>query len=75
MSNQTIDGVPRELLERLLYDLPNERTKGELRALLDEPACPKCNDTGATDSGGVQPWGEGILIPCDCEPAAPHYRR
>lgn len=36
-TNQTIDGVQRELLERLLHDLPNERTKGELRALLDAP--------------------------------------
>ncbi|EPY7114609.1 hypothetical protein ACXEHT_005532 [Klebsiella variicola] len=33
--------------------------------------CPKCNDTGLADSGGVQPWGEPILIECDCraEPA------
>ncbi|OQM39280.1 DUF551 domain-containing protein [Citrobacter braakii] len=29
-------------------------------------ACLKCNDTGMTDSGGVQPWGEPILIDCDC---------
>lgn len=28
--------------------------------------CPKCNDTGMADSGGVQPWGEPILIGCDC---------
>ncbi|TKU09482.1 hypothetical protein FDW86_09125 [Citrobacter sp. wls828] len=28
--------------------------------------CPKCNDTGMADSGGVQPWGEPILIECDC---------
>lgn len=37
--------------------------------------CPKCNDTGLADSGGVQPWGEPILIECDCRaepaPAAP----
>lgn len=32
--------------------------------------CVKCNDTGETDSGGVQPWGEGINISCDCEKAA-----
>ena len=31
-------------------------------------ACPKCNGTGEADSGGVQPWGEGINIPCDCKP-------
>lgn len=28
--------------------------------------CPKCNDTGMADSGGVHPWGEPILIECDC---------
>ncbi|EIA2081134.1 DUF551 domain-containing protein [Escherichia coli] len=35
-------------------------------------ACPKCNDTGMADSGGVQPWGEPISVPCDCTaPPAP----
>ncbi|EMH2077945.1 hypothetical protein N0P37_005372, partial [Citrobacter freundii] len=33
--------------------------------------CPKCNDTGMADSGGVQPWGEPILIECDCRAAMP----
>lgn len=28
--------------------------------------CPKCHGTGMTDSGGTQPWGEPIEIPCDC---------
>lgn len=28
--------------------------------------CQKCNNTGMADSGGVQPWGEPILIECDC---------
>lgn len=28
--------------------------------------CPKCGDTRLADSGGVQPWGEPISIPCDC---------
>lgn len=32
-----------------------------------EGKCQKCGGTGMTDSGGVQPWGEPILIPCDCE--------
>ncbi len=31
--------------------------------------CPKCNDAGIADSGGVQPWGETILIECDCRAA------
>ena len=29
--------------------------------------CPKCNNTGLADSGGVYPWGQPILIPCDCK--------
>lgn len=28
--------------------------------------CQKCNETGMTDSGGTQPWGEPIEIECDC---------
>ncbi|EPJ4169905.1 hypothetical protein R2538_004777 [Citrobacter freundii] len=32
-------------------------------------SCPKCNDTGMADSGGVQPWGEPILIECACRAA------
>lgn len=28
--------------------------------------CSKCGGTGMADSGGVQPWGEPIEIPCDC---------
>jgi hypothetical protein len=29
--------------------------------------CPKCNDTGLADSGGTLPWGDPILISCDCK--------
>lgn len=29
-------------------------------------SCQKCNGTGMVDSGGVQPWGEPILVECDC---------
>ena len=39
-----------------------------LNALEGRPG-PKCNDTGMADSGGTQPWGEPISVPCDC--AAP----
>lgn len=40
---------------------------GAIAAFGAEPVpCPKCNDTGMADSGGVQPWGEPILIECDC---------
>lgn len=42
-----------------------------LNALEGRP-CPKCNDTGMADSGGTQPWGEPISVPCDCAaPPAP----
>ncbi|WP_033782063.1 hypothetical protein [Pantoea sp. 9140] len=32
-----------------------------------ERGCTKCNGTGEMDSGGTQPWGEQILIECDCK--------
>lgn len=36
-----------------------------------QPKCQKCGDTGMADSGGTQPWGEPILIDCDCAAAQP----
>ncbi|EFF0242685.1 DUF551 domain-containing protein [Escherichia coli] len=46
---------------------PLAAMKLALTSLEAEPvACPKCNDTGMADSGGVQPWGEPISVPCDC---------
>lgn len=36
-----------------------------------QPKCQKCGDTGMADSGGTQPWGEPILIDCDCDTAQP----
>lgn len=32
-----------------------------------ERGCQKCGGTGMADSGGIQPWGEQILIECDCK--------
>lgn len=29
-------------------------------------ACERCNGSGFEDSGGVQPWGEPILVECEC---------
>ncbi|MGV1392420.1 hypothetical protein ACVSQ3_28505, partial [Klebsiella pneumoniae] len=39
--------------------------------VVTQKECQKCKGTGIADSGGVQPWGEPILIECDCrtEPA------
>ena len=28
--------------------------------------CKDCEDTGMRDTGGVQPWGEPIFVPCEC---------
>lgn len=61
-----------------LMNLDDEVAKLKASASVSAPSipsavtwCPKCNDTGLADSGGVQPWGEPILIECDCrtEPA------
>lgn len=29
--------------------------------------CEKCHGTGEMDSGGTHPWGEQILVECDCK--------
>lgn len=43
-----------------------KRIDAALVKYAEPPVCPKCSDTGLTDSGGVQPWGEPILMPCEC---------
>ncbi|HFQ7815244.1 TPA: hypothetical protein ACHS94_000678 [Citrobacter freundii] len=51
-------------------DEQREMARIALASLDAEPVpCPKCNGTEMTDSGGVQPWGEPILIECDCRSA------
>lgn len=44
-----------------------------LTAPVQKPVCRICTGTGEMDSGGTQPWGEAINIPCECTtpPAAP----
>lgn len=44
-----------------------KRIDAALIAYEDREACQECSGTGLADSGGVQPWGEQILISCDCE--------
>lgn len=76
MTNKPILSVDRQLIEKAMqacFEAGHGITHDELRALLDKASCIKCNDTGEADSGGVQPWGEGINIPCDCAPAAQHH--
>ena len=53
--------------------LPDEDTADSAKAIYERclsagkyTPCQKCNDTGMTDSGGAQPWGEPIEIECDC---------
>ncbi|EGT4354708.1 hypothetical protein [Cronobacter sakazakii] len=59
--NSESQSMARELLA-----LRKEREKAE------PVVCQKCGNTGLADSGGVQPWGEPILIECDCTaPPAP----
>lgn len=59
-TNQTIDGVPRELLAKALLDAQRVRFATdkqviELRALLDAPACKVCNDTKQMHEPGQEP--------------------
>jgi hypothetical protein len=39
-----------------------------------EPVCEWCDGTGMVDSGGTQPWGEAINIPCRCQHTQPPQR-
>jgi hypothetical protein len=70
-TNQTIDGVPRELLE-LAWEalIDNWSWADELRALLEAPACKVCNDTKKMHEPGQEP---GSCAACfdDDEPADP----
>jgi len=79
-NNPTIDGVSRELLERILsyawfpsgavevFDL-RLVDREELRALLDAPSCQTCSDSGAV--GNIL-----NVQPCpDCAALAPAFER
>lgn len=66
-TNKTIDGVPRELLERITRAGIWQREVKELRALLDAPACSACNDTGRMHEPGCEP---GACTACLEKPAA-----
>lgn len=60
----------REVADALGCDVKdNDAMLEEIAMLKAEPVtvkCPKCGGTGLADSGGVQPWGEPISVPCDC---------
>jgi len=44
------------------YGDPSEE---EMQAL-DEMRCWYCRGSGLRDSGSLQPWGDPILVQCDC---------
>lgn len=73
-TNQTIDRVPRSVLEKALIDAMGSRARhsphiAQLRALLYAPACKACNDTGKMHEPGQ---GPGECSACFKEPAAQH---
>lgn len=60
-TNQTIDGVPRELLERIMHGCMfslSRQQHEELRALLDAPACSAC--TACLEKPAASPRGEPV---------------
>lgn len=72
--------MSKELLEAvklfITQPLNNPLSRGQMMEVArialpmlaqQERACQKCNGTGEMDSGGTQPWGEQILIECDCK--------
>lgn len=72
MTNQTIDGVPRELLERLLTlaAMSASAPYRELRALLDDEECchefvpfqASCTKCGIPYKPAAQPQGEPVAL-------------
>ncbi|MGV8589836.1 hypothetical protein [Pseudomonas aeruginosa] len=63
-------GMPAHIAVNWDAKFTNDAWDGwQARAALAQPSpkCVKCGGTGEADSGGVHPWGEPILIPCDCE--------
>ncbi|WP_223816015.1 hypothetical protein [Pseudomonas chlororaphis] len=78
-TNQTIDGVSRELLERLLGETTSWPSSAwlSLRDLLDAPACKACNGLGhvpdgeITGSGGVEFENGPVECVKDCPACKP----
>ncbi len=69
-TNQTIDGVSRRMLTALLChvsELENRALVDELRALLDAPACKRCNGSGWIDN--LRPVGTQAMDCPECNPS------
>ena len=63
-TTQCRGGITNEQREAIV-----RRAVADRDALLLARKCPECNDTGQRDSGGIHPWGEPVLMPCDCKDA------
>ena len=74
-----IAGCGQEEMAARMSDYVNQMTLGVMRlkdslSQATQPAaheelssaCLDCGGTGIRDSGGFQPWGEAIMMPCDC---------
>ena len=55
-------------LSMSLEDMADVITRAINSAASEElsSACMDCGGTGMRDSGGFQPWGEAISVPCNC---------
>ncbi|EPD8043722.1 DUF551 domain-containing protein [Cronobacter sakazakii] len=78
ISNERLENLASGNAWTCVQDDEAKAMASELLALRKEreteesAVCQKCGNTGLADSGGVQPWGEPILIECDCTaPPAP----
>lgn len=68
----------------MAWQAPHDRHQRGEPAASNQPdeelssACLDCGGTGLRDSGGIYPWGEAAMIPCDCgaapQPAEPTIR-
>lgn len=69
--NGFLIGVERNVYERLHEAQEAAREVSNLSPVIYEiecrEVCFKCKGTGEAESGGVQPWGEQILVKCDCQ--------
>jgi hypothetical protein len=66
-------GEPCPIVER--YEEAIQAGKQAIAGLeSQEFVCEWCDETGMVDSGGTQPWGEAINIPCRCQHTNPPQR-
>lgn len=59
----------REIARAIKFTTLVRRLKARSRS--QERSCHECDEDGLRDSGGVYPWGEPVLVPCDCKKKKP----